>query len=128
MNRSFKPEGYTSVSPYFIVNGAQKFIDLMKTIFNATELRCYNRPDGTIMHAEIQIDDSVIMVGDSSGQFPGVSLVMHVYVPDVNETFDRAIKADCEIVELPKEGEGDPDRRATFKDFAGNIWSVGTQL
>ncbi len=128
MNKDFKPKGYNSVSPYFIVNGAQKLIDLMKEIFDAKELRRYDTPDGTIMHAEIQIDDSVIMLGDSSEKFPPVQLVMHVYVPNVDETFDKAIKAGCEVIEQPKQRENDPDRRATFKDFAGNMWSVGTQL
>ncbi|MFA7445574.1 MAG: VOC family protein [Flavobacteriaceae bacterium] len=128
MSKQFKPTGYNSVSPYFIVNGAQKLIDLLKVIFNAKELRRYDMPDGTIMHTEIQIDDSVIMLGDSSDKFPPVPLVMHVYVPNVDETFDKAIKAGCETVEQPNQREGDPDRRATFKDFAGNLWSVGTQL
>ena len=128
MNKDFKPADYNSVSPYFIVNGAQKFIDLLREIFDAKELRRYDMPDGTIMHAEIQIDDSVIMLGDSSDKFPPVPLVMHVYVPNVDEIFDKAVNAGCEIVERPKEREGDPDRRATFKDFAGNMWSVGTQL
>ncbi len=127
-NIDFKPTNYNSVSPYFIVDGAQKFIELMKTIFNAKELRRYDMPDGTIMHAEIQIDDSVIMLGDSSDKFPAVPLVIHVYVPNVDEIFKKAINAGCESVEQPKEREGDPDRRATFKDFAGNMWSVGTQL
>lgn len=128
MNKQFKPSGYTSVSPYFIVNGAQRFIDLMKKIFDAKVLRRYDMPDGTIMHAEIQIDDSVIMLGDASDKFPPVPLAMHVYVSNVDETFKRAIDAGCEFVEQPKERDGDPDRRATFKDFAGNMWSVGTQL
>lgn len=128
MNKDFKPTGYNSVSPYFIVNGAQKFIDLLKEVFEAKELRRYDMPDGTIMHAEVQIDDSVIMLGDSSDKFPPVALVMHVYVSDVDKTFKKAINAGCEIVEAPKEREGDPDRRATFKDFEGNMWSVGTQL
>lgn len=128
MPHPFKPTGYNSVSPYFIVNGAQKFIDLMKVIFDVKELRRYDMPDGTIMHAEIQLDDSVLMLGDSSEKFPPVPLVIHVYVPNVDEVFQKAIHAGCEIVEPPKEREGDPDRRATFKDFAGNIWSVGTQL
>lgn len=128
MNADFKPANYNSVSPYFIVNGGQKFIDLMKAIFKVKELRRYDMPDGTIMHAELQIDDSVIMLGDSSDKFPPVPLVMHVYVPNVDEVFKKAIDAGCEIVEKPKEREGDPDRRATFKDFAGNMWSVGTQL
>ena len=127
MKIDFKPAGYNSVSPYFIVNGAQKLIDLMIEIFNAKELRRYDMPDGKIMHAEIQIDDSVVMIGDSSDEFPPVSVVMHVYVPNVDEIFEKAIKAGCEVIEQPKEREGDPDRRATFKDFAGNMWSVGTQ-
>ena len=99
----------------------------MKEIFNAKELRRYDMPNGSIMHAEIQIDDSVIMIGDSSGNFPPVQIVMHVYVPDVDETFQKAVNAGCEIVEQPTEREGDPDKRGTFKDFAGNMWSVGTQ-
>lgn len=128
MSKPFKPKNYNSVSPYFIVEGAQKFIDLMKVIFDAKELRRFEMPDGTIMHAEIQIDDSVIMLCNSSEKFPPVTLVMHVYVPNVDETFNKAINAGCEIIEQPKQREGDPDRRATFKDFAGNMWSVGSQL
>lgn len=128
MEKQFKPTGYNSASPYFIVDGAQKFIDLMKVIFDSKELRRYDMPDGSIMHAEIQIDDSVIMIGDSSDKFPPVSFVMHVYVPNVDEVFQKAVEAGCEIIEHPKEREEDPDRRATFKDFANNMWSVGTQL
>ncbi len=128
MNKDFKPSGYNSVSPYFIINGAQQFVDLMKIVFEAKELRRYDMPDGSIMHAEIQIDDSVIMLGESSDRFPPVPLVMHVYVSNVDDVFNKAIHAGCEVIEKPKEREGDPDRRATFKDFAGNLWSVGTQL
>lgn len=128
MSKSFKPQGYNSVSPYFIVSGAEKLISLLTVIFNASVTRRYDTPDGSIMHAEIRIDDSIVMLGESSDQFPPVSLVMHVYVADVDEVFRRAIDAGCEVVEPPKERDGDPDRRATFRDFAGNLWSVGTQL
>jgi len=128
MDKEFKPTGYNSVSPYFIVDGAQKLIDLLKKLFNGKELRRYDMPDGTIMHAEMQIDDSVIMLGNSSEQYPPITLVMHVYVTNVDEVFEKAIKLGCVAVEEPKEREGDPDRRGTFKDFAGNLWSIGTQL
>jgi len=127
MNNTFKPEGYNSVSPYLIVNGAQRLIDLLKRIFDATQLRRYDNPDATIMHAEIRIDDSVIMLGDSSDRFPPVPTVLHVYVPDVDQTFEKAKEAGCEILEEPKERDNDPDKRATFKDFGGNMWSIGTQ-
>ena len=128
MEKEFKPTNYNSVSPYFIIQGAQEFVDLLMKVFDAQELRRYTMPDGSIMHAEIKIDDSVIMLGESSDNFPPIPMVMHVYVEDVDETFKRAIDAGCEIIEKPKQREGDPDRRATFKDFAGNLWSVGTQL
>ena len=81
MSHDYKPEGYNSVSPYFIVDGAQKMVDFLKELFNAQEKRRYDMPDGTIMHVELQIDDSIIMLGDSS-KFPAVTHVMHVYVED----------------------------------------------
>ncbi len=127
MNKPFKPGEYNSVSPYFIVNGAQKLADLLKVIFNAVEKRRFDKPDGSIMHMEMQLDDSIIMMGDASEQYPANTLIMHVYVPDVEETFKRAIQAGCDSIEEPKIREGDPDRRGTFKDFAGNMWSIGTQ-
>src|ERR1700754_414645 len=126
MSNPFKPTGYNSVSPYFIVKGAQKFIDLMKTIFDAKEMRRFDNPDGTIMHAEIKIDDSVIMLGDASDRWPPATVVMHVYVPDVDAVFQKALDAGCEVMEKPSTREGDPDKRGTFKDFWGNMWSLGT--
>lgn len=128
MNKSFKPSGYNSASPYFVINGAQRLIDLLKRIFEVTELRRFDNPDGTVMHAELKIDDSVIMLADANEKYPPVPMVMHVYVPDVDKTFAAAIAAGCEVIENPKQQEGDPDRRATFKDFGNNMWSVGTQL
>lgn len=126
MNTNFKPEGYTSVSPYFVINGAHTFIDLMMQIFDAKLLRRYDG-DGRVMHAELQIDDSVIMLSDATEKWPQIAIFMHVYVSDVDAVYAKAIGAGCENIEAPKEQAGDPDRRATFRDFAGNVWSVGTQ-
>lgn len=128
MKNNFKPSGYNSLSPYFVVNGAQKMINLLTELFNAKELRRYDEPDGTIMHVEVQIDDSVVMIGDSSEQFPPNNLLIHVYVSDVDEIFEKAMGLGCISMEAPNERHGDPDRRGTFKDFSGNIWSIATQL
>ncbi|MCB0786164.1 MAG: VOC family protein, partial [Flavobacteriales bacterium] len=70
MSTSFKPAGYNSVSPYFIVPEAQRFIQLMKDLFGAKELRRYDMPDGSLMHAELMLDDSVIMLGQASEKYP----------------------------------------------------------
>lgn len=128
MKTAFKPLGYNSASPYFIVPEAERFIQLMKDLFHAQELRRYAMPDGSIMHAELMLDDTVIMLGQASERFPNVPIVMHVYVPDVDAAYKKALELGCVSMEAPKQREGDPDRRASFKDYAGNWWSVGTQL
>lgn len=128
MKPNFKPIGYNSVSPYFVVDGADVLIDLLVKIFDAKKLRHYKMPDGTIMHAEIQIDDSVLMFGNASEKFPPNQLLTHIYVPKVAAVFKKAIELGCTPLEKPKEREGDPDCRGSFKDFAGNVWSIGTQI
>lgn len=127
MNKRYKPENYNSLSPYLVVDGAQKMIDLLKEIFHAEELRRYDKPDQTIMHAELRIDDSVIMLADSSKAYPANQLLLHVYVSDVDQIFQKAIALGCEAVEKPLTREGDPDKRGSFKDFSGNVWAIGTQ-
>lgn len=128
MQKTFKPTGYNSLSPYFIVYGAEKFATLLKELLNAEELRRFNMPDGSIMHMEMRIDDSVIMLGEASGQFPPVPMVLHHYVPNVDDVYEKALKLGFTPVQAPKQNEGDSDRRCTLKDFAGNMWSFGTQL
>lgn len=127
MYKLYKPAKYNSVSPYFVVDGAQAFSDFLKKLFHAREMRRYDKPDGTVMHMELQIDDSIIMLGDSSKEFPANTHLMHVYVPDVDKTFALAMELGCKPIEQPKERKGDPDRRGTFMDYAGNYWSIGTQ-
>ena len=128
MKNSFKPESYNSVSPYFVVKDAQKLIEFLKQLFNATELRRYDNPDGTIMHVEVRIDDSVIMIGDSTANYPPNTHLMHVYVADVDATFRKALSLGCTAVDEPVQKEGDPDKRGMFSDFAGNSWAIGTQV
>lgn len=123
----YKPTGYNSVSPYFIVAGAQKLIDLLSEIFEVQLKRRFEGPDGKIVHAEIRVEDSILMLADANEKYPPVPMVLHVYVENVDLTFEKAISKGCEVVHPPRAQEGDPDRRGTFTDFAGNMWSVSTQ-
>lgn len=75
MKTDFKPTGYNSVSPYIIVKGAQRCMDLMHKLLDGKQLRPYDRSDGTIMHAEIQIDDSIVILAEATDQFPQVPMV-----------------------------------------------------
>ena len=62
------PEGYHSVTPYLVVDGAAKLLDFLKQALGAGERMRFPTPDGLIAHAEVQIGDSVIMIGDAHGE------------------------------------------------------------
>ena len=127
MSARWKPERYSSVSPYIMVAGAQRMIDFSKRAFGATELRRYDMPDGSIMHAEVRIDDSVIMLADAGGTWPAFPIWLHVYVADVDAVYRNALAAGGVSVQEPQQREGDPDRRGGVKDPAGNTWWISTQ-
>lgn len=124
---AYKPKNYNSLSPYLIVDNAQKMVDLLKTLFNAQELRRFNREDGKIAHVEMKLDDSILMIADSTEDYKANKTMMHMYVPDVFKTFKKAIDIGCKVIEEPKKSEEDPDTRGSFYDFAGNYWAIGTQ-
>ncbi len=127
MKPNFKPTHYTSLSPYLIVNNCSNLVGFLTKVFKAKELRRYDMPDGTIGHIEVQIDDSVVMLGDCSPEFPAFDSLLHVYVQNVDEVFDLAIQNGATIVKKPMVKEGDSDRRGSFKDPSGNTWAVATQ-
>lgn len=127
MSTQFKPDGYSSVSPYLVVEDAQRVVDFLVDAFDATELRRYDAPDGSIVHVEVRIDDAVVMLGEASDDFSAFESLVHVYVPDVDETYRRALDAGGVPVEEPQRREGDPDRRGSVKDPEGNTWAVATQ-
>ncbi|MEO8773704.1 MAG: VOC family protein [Gelidibacter sp.] len=124
---SYKPKNYNSLSPYLIVDDAQKLVDLLKIVFEAEELTRYDREDGSIMHVEIKLDDSILMISDSTEDYPAMTTMLHVYVADVLKTFDLALKNDCILLETPTSQDDNLDTRGAFMDYAGNYWSVTTQ-
>ena len=128
MAASYKPEGYSTVSPYLIAAGAQAVIDFLKKAFDARELRRYDMPDGSIMHAEVRIGDTVVMIGDAGEHWPAVPAHLHVYVDSVDETYRRALDAGGVSVQPPQQKGQDPDRRGGVKGPAGNTWWIATQL
>lgn len=127
MDRGYKPEGYSSVAVYVMADGAQRVIDFLKKTFDAVELRRSERPDGSIMHAEVRVDDTVVMIADSAGASPAFPVWLHVYVPEVDATYERALAAGGTPVQEPEQKD-DPDRRGGVKDPAGNTWWIATQV
>ncbi len=127
MNSDWKPEGYSSVSVYLMSDGAQQVIDFLKKVFDATDLRHIAGPDGRIMHAEVRIGDTVVMIADAIGDYPAFPAWLHAYVPDADATYKKALAAGGVPVQEPVRKQGDPDKRGGFKDPSGNTWWVSTQ-
>lgn len=123
-----KPSGYSTVSPYLIAAGARRVIDFLQRTFGAEELRRYDLPDGSIMHAEVRIGDTVVMLGDAGEDWPAVPAHLHVYVDDVDACYRRALAAGGLSVQPPERKGQDPDRRGGVKDPAGNTWWIATQV
>lgn len=124
--KNWKPAGYTDVSPYLIVLKPEKLIDFLKAVFDAKELRRHAAPDGRVMHAEVRIGDSVIMMGsppDGSSE----TCHVHIYVKDVDSIYQRAMKAGAKEVQPPVK-KSDADRRGGFTDPIGAAtWWVATE-
>jgi PhnB protein len=96
---TYKPSGYNDLSAYLIVNGAGKLMPFLKAAFGAKELRLYGQSE-SIAHAEVRIGDSVLMLADATDQWPAVRSVLHVYVPDADEAYQRALAAGGTAVQV----------------------------
>jgi uncharacterized glyoxalase superfamily protein PhnB len=127
MSESYRPEGYNAVSPYLIVDGASETIAFLQRVFGAVELRRFPDADGRLMHAEVRITDTVIMLADGVESWPPIPSYVHIYVPDVDETYRRALEAGAESVQKPVKKE-DEDKRGGVKDSGGTTWWISTRV
>jgi PhnB protein len=127
------PEGYHTVTPYLIVNNGARALDFYKKAFGATELLRFPGPDGKLMHAEVKIGDSPVMLADEFpergfvGPRPGAgsSVSLLVYVKDVDSLFRQAISAGAKEVK-PVQDQFYGDRSGTLTDPFGHVWTIAT--
>jgi PhnB protein len=124
---TYKPALYTSVAPYLLVDGAAATVDFLVTVFDAERLRTVPGEHGRLRHAEVRIDDTVLMLADTMEGWDAVPAHVHIYVPDVDHTYSRAIKAGAIAVQEPVR-KGDEDKRGGFRDASGTTWWVATQV
>jgi PhnB protein len=128
MESQYKPANYSTVSPYLIVNGADATIDFLNQVFGAIELRRFPDESGKLMHAEVQIDDTVIMVADPAPpDWPPISSYVHIYVRDVDVTYRKALEAGAVSVQKPVKKQ-DEDKRGGVRDAGGTTWWIATKV
>ncbi len=127
------PDGFHSVTPSLVVNNSKEAIEFYKKAFDAKEIYRFPAPDGSIMHAMIQIGDSFIMMSD---EFPamgatspktigGTAVTLHLYVEDADKIFNQAVEAGAKVT-MPIMDAFWGDRFGTVVDPYGHSWAIAT--
>jgi uncharacterized glyoxalase superfamily protein PhnB len=114
-----------AVSPYLIVKGAAKQIDFLKQVFGAEQIARHEDPEGKIMHAELKIGDSIVELADSSEKWGVLNSALHVYVPDVDAAYKRALDGGATSA-YPVMDMFYGERSGGVKDPFGNTWYIAT--
>jgi uncharacterized glyoxalase superfamily protein PhnB len=126
------PDGFNTLTPHIIVPDGAKAIDFYKKAFGAVEMGRHLTPDGKVMHAQLKIGNSVLMIGS---EFPpaclspksrgGTSVTLHLYVDNADALFERAVKAGC-TAKMPMTDQFWGDRYGQVEDPFGHSWSIAT--
>lgn len=121
------PEGLRTVNVYLHPKGAEQLIDFMKRAFGAEEVARAHSPDGAIGHAKVRIGDSIIEMGEAHGPWQPKPTTLHLYVPDTDELYRRALDAGATSIMEPKD-QPYGDRSGGVRDPFGNQWFIATHI
>jgi PhnB protein len=127
------PDGYHTVTPYITVRDAAAALAFYKQALGATEVMRFDTPDGRVAHAEIQIGDSKVMLGDECPAFGnksphtlgGTPGGLCVYVEDCDAVFEKALATGATVMK-PMEDQFYGDRSGTVIDPFGHAWTIAT--
>lgn len=124
---TYKPDGYQDAIPYLIVDDVKGLIEFMKNTFETKMIGDMHTDGDKVMHAEIMLGDTIIMMGQASEQFKAMPVVLNVYVKDVDTTFKRGLEAGAtSIRNVADQFYG--DRSGGLADKWGNQWWVSTHV
>jgi PhnB protein len=129
------PEGFHTITPAIVVKGAATAIDFYKQAFGAEEVSRMDGPDGIVMHAELRIGNSMLMMSDEFPQYGaagpetigGSPVTLCLYVDDCDAVFNRAVEAGA-TVKMPPADQFWGDRYAKLSDPFGHSWSISTHI
>ena len=121
------PEGYHTITPYLYAEGATDLINFLERAFAAQETERMVRPDGSILHAEVRIGDSVLMLAEATGEVQPMPSALYLYVGDTDAAYHRAIEAGASSLMEPTDMFYG-DRNAGVKDPFGNHWWIATRF
>jgi PhnB protein len=120
-------ETYHTVTPYLVVPDGDAELTFLKTAFGGTEVSCQRNSDGTVMHAEIRIGDSLVMLGQAGGPWKPRSAALYLWVKDVDATYAKALQAGATSESEP-EDKPYGHRNAGVIDRNGVTWWIGAPV
>jgi PhnB protein len=118
---------YRTVTPYLVVSDADAEIKFLVNAFRATESSCQRNADNTVMHAEMKIGDSLVMLGQAGDQFKALNAALYLWVDDVDEIYSRALAAGAASQGAP-ENKPYGQRMAGVIDPSGNTWWIASPV
>jgi uncharacterized glyoxalase superfamily protein PhnB len=121
------PEGYPRVIPYLVVARVQPLIAFLQSVFDGELLERMEAPDGRVMHAEVRIGDSVIMMAEAKEDYPARPTTLYLYVEDVDAAYRRALHAGASTLLEPAD-QFYGDRNAGVSDAEGNQFWIGARV
>jgi PhnB protein len=122
---NYIPEGFHSLTPYLVSNGAARLLEFLKQAFGAEETFRMDRKDGTIGHASVRITDSMLEMADAAEEWKAMFAGLHLYVPNVDDVYRRAVQAGARSLYEPREMDYG-DREGGILDPSGNQWYIAT--
>jgi len=124
------PAGFHTITPFFAVRDAKKYIRFLKTAFDAEEIETHTDVEGKIMNAQLKIGDSFVMIGEVQSNTEDSKLLksmIYMYVEDVDSVYKKAVMADGKSIMEPMD-QFYGDRNAAVEDPAGNQWWIATHI
>ncbi len=121
------PNGYHMLTPYLMVRDIPRMMDFLQRAFDAKVSHHIKLDDGTVMHADLVVGDSHVMIGQARDQWQPMPCGLVMYTPDCDAVYKRALDAGATSIQEPK-NQFYGDRMGGVKDDAGNIWWISTHI
>ncbi len=123
----YLPPGFNTVTPYFFVRDANRFVEFLVKGLGGTEILRSLRPDGLIANAQVRIGTSTLMASEAGGAYPPMPTACYLYVDNAERSVQQALAAggslEMEIADMPY-----GDRQGGIRDPHGNIWWISQRL
>lgn len=125
MSGPYAPDGYTRVTPYLTIKGAQKLLDFLVAVFDAEIVDRVEKPNGKLTQASVRIGDSHVELAEATEQWGPMPGAIHIYVSDVDQTHRRALENGAQSLHDPMEMDYG-ERASAVRDPVGNNWYIAT--